>query len=179
MKASPSKSAKKRAPARATGPFRVGRSRTGLGLFATEAIPRGAFIAEYVGLMLNTTQAEEREKSRYCRYLFEVNKRWTIDGAPRWNVARYINHACRPNAEPFIRDRRIKIRAKRLIKPGEEITYHYGRDYIDVFFGKSGCRCDTCIAKRKATRAAKRATAKRAKTRSANGKHLNGKGRRR
>ena len=32
---------------------------------------------------------------------FRMNvERWTIDGSPRWNVARYINHSCRPNAKP-------------------------------------------------------------------------------
>jgi SET domain-containing protein len=53
----------------------------------------------------------------------EVNSRWTIDGSPRWNTARYINHSCRPNAEAFESRGEIRIKAKRRIKAGDEITY--------------------------------------------------------
>jgi SET domain-containing protein len=41
--------------------FRVGRSRTGLGLFATEPIKKRTIIAEYRGQMLTTAEAEKRE----------------------------------------------------------------------------------------------------------------------
>ena len=37
------------------------------------------------------------------KYLFELNNRWTIDGSVRKNVARYINHACKPNAESDVK----------------------------------------------------------------------------
>ena len=49
------------------------------------------------------------------------------------NLARYINHACRPNAEVYFVKHVIKIRAIKNIKPGDEITYHYGRNYVDAF----------------------------------------------
>ena len=62
------------------GPFRIGRSETGLGLFATDVIENGAFIIEYVGPRITS---EEVEKRRNTRYLFEINSRWTIDGSPR------------------------------------------------------------------------------------------------
>src|SRR5215468_5369540 len=100
-------------------PFRVGRSRTGLGVFATEPIRKGTFIVEYTGPLLTNKECDEIPDNRY---LFEVNARWTIDGSPRSNVARYINHSCRGNADPVIRDRRIRIKAIRNIAPGEEIT---------------------------------------------------------
>jgi hypothetical protein len=79
--------------------FRVGRSMTGLGLFATKTIKRGAYIATYRGRRITTEESDRRE-ARGARYMFELNKRWVIDGSPRWNVARYINHSCRPNAKP-------------------------------------------------------------------------------
>ena len=79
--------------------FRVGRSVTGLGLFATKPIKRGVYIATYRGRRITTEEADRRE-ARGARYQFELNKRWTIDGSPRWNLARYINHSCRPNAKP-------------------------------------------------------------------------------
>ena len=53
----------------------------------------------YRGRRITTEEADRRE-ARGARYQFELNKRWTIDGSPRWNVARYINHCCRPNAKP-------------------------------------------------------------------------------
>ena len=58
-------------------PFRVGRSRTGLGLFATR--PRRVLfrIAEYKGPLLTTKQAEILERNGN-RYLYEINSRWTI-----------------------------------------------------------------------------------------------------
>jgi SET domain-containing protein len=80
-------------------PFRIGRSRTGLGLFATEPIRKRARIVEYKGRKLPNDQAEKLE-ARGNRYLYEINSRWTIDGSTRGNLGRYANHSCRPNAEP-------------------------------------------------------------------------------
>jgi uncharacterized protein len=122
-------------------PFRVGRSRTGLGVFATEPIRKGKYIVEYTGPLLTNKQCEEIDN----RYLFEVNARWTIDGSPRSNVARYINHSCRPNADPMIRDRRIRIKAIRNIEPGDEITYDYGKDHFEGFIKPKGCKCAKCM----------------------------------
>jgi SET domain-containing protein len=82
------------------------------------------------------------------RYLFEINARWTIDGSSRRNRARYINHSCRPNAEAYFVKHVIKIRAIKNIKPGDEITYHYGRDYFDSFIKAMGCKCRACAKKR-------------------------------
>jgi SET domain len=59
--------------------FRIGRSRTGLGLFATAPIKKGAFIVEYKGRKLTNEQADKLE-ARGNRYLYEINSRWTIDG---------------------------------------------------------------------------------------------------
>ena len=78
--------------------FRIGRSRTGLGLFATAPIKKSAFIVEYKGRKLTTEQANKLE-ARGNRYLYEINSRWTIDGSSRKNPGRYVNHSCRPNAE--------------------------------------------------------------------------------
>jgi SET domain-containing protein len=122
-------------------PFRVGRSETGLGLFATEVIEKGAFIIEYTGPRISS---EEVSRRRNTRYLFEINSRWTIDGSPRWNTARYINHACRPNAKAGVSRGRIRIKAIKRIKPGDEITYNYGKSYFDTFITPIGCKCLSC-----------------------------------
>jgi uncharacterized protein len=127
--------------------FRVGRSETGLGLFATKLIKKSAYIASYRGRRISSEQADTLEQ-RGSRYMFELNSRWVIDGSKRYNVARYMNHSCRPNAEPFIRrGRKIIFKATRAIAPGEEITYNYGRDYFNYFIKKKGCRCLSCRKK--------------------------------
>jgi uncharacterized protein len=139
--------------------FRVGRSETGLGLFATKLIKKSAYIATYRGRRISSEQAEELE-NRGSRYMFELSSRWVIDGSKRYNVARYMNHSCRPNAEPFIiRRRKIIFRALRTITEGEEITYNYGRDYFNFFIKKHGCRCLSCRKKATLRRSKKKTTA--------------------
>jgi len=139
--------------------FRVGRSVTGLGLFATKPIKRGVYIATYRGRRITTEEADRRE-ARGAKYQFEINKRWTIDGSPRWNLARYINHSCQPNAKPVGRRGGIVIMALRRIEPDEEITYDYGRDYLRSFLADGGCRCAACRKKKALRRRRMRRRAK-------------------
>jgi uncharacterized protein len=120
---------------------------TGLGLFTTKSIKRGAYIVTYRGRRITTEESDRRE-ARGARYMFALSKRWVIDGSPRWNVARYINHSCRPNAKPVGRRGGIVIVALRQIEPGEEITYNYGREYLKSFLDNGGCRCAACRRKK-------------------------------
>ncbi|KRQ99570.1 SET domain-containing protein [Bradyrhizobium valentinum] len=138
-------------------PYRVGRSRTGLGLFATKPIKKGTKIIRYFGPLLDSKKKEEDAIEN--KYLFELNNRWTIDGSVRKNIARYINHACRPNAESDVkpRKRKVFIRAIKDIEPGEEINYDYGTDYFKAYLKPIGCKCDACEKKRKKKRAEARA----------------------
>jgi uncharacterized protein len=124
--------------------FRVGRSRTGLGLFAAAPIKRGTLIVEYLGHRIPTAEALARERRYGARYMFKIDRDWTIDGSPRWNFARYVNHACEPNAVAVNADGRIFLRARRRIEPGEEITCDYGRAYFDLFLSGGRCRCAAC-----------------------------------
>lgn len=126
-------------------PCKVGRSRTGLGLFAITPIKRGVLIAEYTGRRIPTAEARALERERGARYMFELNAQWSIDGSPRSNIARYANHACKPNAEAVDDNGRIFLHACRAIEPGEEITYDYGRAYFALFFTNGRCRCATCV----------------------------------
>ena len=134
-------------------PYRVARSRTGLGLFATKPIKKGSKIIRYFGPLLDSKKKEEDEIEN--KYLFELNNRWTIDGSVRENVARYINHACKPNAESDVKPlkRKVFIRAIKNIEPGEEINYDYGTDYFKAYLKPIGCKCDACEKKRKKKRA--------------------------
>jgi hypothetical protein len=141
----------------ANKPYRVGRSRTGLGLFATEPIKKGAKIVRYFGPLLDSRK--KKDDAIENKYLFELNGRWTIDGSVRKNIARYINHACKPNAESDVnpRKRKVVIRAIKKIEPGEEINYDYGTDYFKAYLKPIGCKCDACEKKRKKKRAEARA----------------------
>jgi uncharacterized protein len=128
--------------------YRVGRARTGLGLFATTCIDKGAFIIEYRGRRIANAQAKRLE-ARGNRYMFELDNRFTLDGSSRRNVARYANHSCRPNAESDVVRGKVILRAIKRIRPGEEITYDYGREYFDLFLRAPGCRCSKCLDRRK------------------------------
>jgi SET domain-containing protein len=157
-------------------PFRVGRARTGLGLFATEPIKKRAFIVEYKGPRLSSELADKLE-ARGSKYMYSVNDKWTIDGSGRSNIARYANHSCRPNAESDTvrgknggnaRGGRVIIRAIKNIKPGEEIVYDYGDDYFKYVITPARCKCDKCLAKRAKARLEARQKAKRQAARARN-----------
>jgi hypothetical protein len=148
-------------------PYRIGRSKTGLGLFATTTIEKGTDIVRYFGPMLDSRN--KKHEAIDNKYLFEINGRWTIDGSVRRNIARYINHSCRPNAESDVnsRKRTVMIRAIKTIHPGDEINYDYGSDYFKTFLKPIGCKCDACEKKRRKARAEARAEKLRLKQRAA------------
>src|SRR5258708_36074596 len=122
-------------------PYRVGRSRTGLGLFATKPIKKGTRIARYFGPLLDSKK--KKDDAIENKYLFELNGRWTIDGSVRENAARYINHACKPNAESDVkpRKRKVFIRAIERTEPGEQSNYDYGTDYFEACLQPIRCTC--------------------------------------
>jgi SET domain-containing protein len=144
---------------------RVGRSRTGLGLFATQEIKKGTRIIEYRGRMLDCKIPAHDDIEN--KYLFEINGRWTIDGSRRSNIARYANHSCRPNCESDVhqKKRQVFVQAIKTIQPGDEITYDYGSDYWKSYIKPIGCKCDKCEAKRKVEAAEARSAKKKAKAR--------------
>jgi uncharacterized protein len=156
-------------------PFRIGRSLTGVGLFATRPIKKHVRIMEYKGPILDQEEAL-RAEARGNRYLYEISKNRTIDGTPRGNVARYANHSCNPNSESIVWRGRVFIKSLRNIKPGEEIVYDYGTDYLKNVIGRSNCKCSRCRRRRakraremralKKRRAARLARERRARRRS-------------
>jgi len=152
--------------------FRVGRSFTGLGLFAVRPIKKREKIAEYKGPRVDADEAGRLER-RGNRYLYEINPRVTIDGTPRNNLARYANHSCNPNAESYTYGGRVFIRALRNIKVDEEITYDYGTDYLKNVIGRSRCQCRRCRRRRARKQREVRAMKKRQAGRRASLRRLN------
>ena len=122
--------------------FVVKRSSAGLGLFANRRFKKDERVIEYTGEVISDAEAQRRGG----QYLFELNDEWTIDGKGRENIARYINHSCKPNCRPELTDdeKQVFIYAKRTIEPGEELTYNYGTYFFNMIIKKKGCRCDAC-----------------------------------
>jgi hypothetical protein len=144
-------------PASTPKPYRVGRSKTGLGLFATQPIKKGAKIIRYFGPMLDCKKPKDDAVEN--KYLFQITKRWTVDGSVRKNIARYINHGCKPNAESDVNTKKLKItiRAIKNIAAGDEINYDYGTEYFKEYLKPIGCKCDACEKKRAKKKLALRA----------------------
>jgi SET domain-containing protein len=130
--------------------FAVKRTATGLGLFTLQPIPRGRRIIEYIGPIVSAEEADDSQG----KYFFELDEKRAIDGSARINLARYINHSCRPNAKGYTTGRRIWIWSLRAIKAGEQLTINYGKDYLDTHIKQ--CKCESCAA-----RPGKRAATKR------------------
>ncbi len=120
---------------------RVGRAAAELGLFAAKSIHRRAYIVTYRGKWIASAEAQRRERRHGAKYMFEVNRCWTIDGSSRRNLGRYINHSCEPNAVAVLRNGNIVFVALRAIAPGEEITLDYGEEYFELFIAAAGCHC--------------------------------------
>ncbi len=116
------------------------RCETGLGLFAVRRQPADRLVLEYTGPRLSEEEAIERGG----RYLVELNDGTYVDGSGRDNLARYINHSCRPNCSYDTPRHRVWIRTLRVIAPGEELTCDYGEEYVARWFARSGCLCDAC-----------------------------------
>jgi SET domain-containing protein len=100
----------------------------GYGVFAAHAITKNTRIIDYAGELIRNNRSGRRE-ARYlkegCIWVFRVNRVWSRDAAVNGNVARFINHSCRPNCYFQVVDTTIWIRAARSIRAGEELTYDY------------------------------------------------------
>jgi len=112
----------------------------GWGVFALEAINKNTRIITYDGELIDHKESLKRETKYLERgeiWCFTVNRRWVRDASVGGNVARFINHACRPNCYSQIIGQQIWIRAGRNIEPGEELTYDYYTDGEQVI----QCNC--------------------------------------
>jgi len=126
---------------------RLGRAATGLGLFAARPLAKKDYIVTYRGKRIPTAEAQRRERRFGVKYMFEIDRRWTIDGSSRRNLGRYLNHSCDPNAEAVLRASKLVFVALRAIAPGEEVTLDYGEEYFELYIKPLGCRCAACAGK--------------------------------
>lgn len=128
----------------------------GNGVFATEIIEKGERIIRYKGTLRTHDEVDEEygelEEDGHT-FLFTLNDDYVIDATAGGNIARWINHSCKPNCEAVIEenenDKRHKdkvfIEATRRIKLGEELTYNYGITLDEPHTVKVkklwGCKC--------------------------------------
>src|SRR5438552_10273291 len=112
----------------------------GWGVFATSAINKNTRIIDYAGEKISNQESLKRER-RYIRtghiWCFKLTNRTVIDAGVGGNLARFINHSCRPNCYIEISRGIIWIRAARRIRKGQELTYHYNTDGEGLIM----CRC--------------------------------------
>ncbi|CAG2104446.1 unnamed protein product [Medioppia subpectinata] len=114
---------------------------------ALERIPSGAFVSNYSGEVILSTEADKRPNI----YLFDAiwpKRRWfgtvddraneyVIDAYKCGNVSRFINHSCEPNCRAlysYVRSYNkhfptVSLFTTRAIEPYEELTYDYGNAF--------------------------------------------------
>ncbi len=129
----------------------------GNGVVAAKNINKSEKIIQYIGEKISKSEGDKRSEQRIKKYLnsnrtgsvyiFELNKKYDIDGTPKYNKARYINHSCDPNCEVEIIKNEIWICSIKKIRKGEELTYDYGYEFDKDDFRDHVCKCGSknCI----------------------------------
>ena len=112
------------------------------GLYANKNIKKGLRIIEYKGKVITRKKAEDDPKFDNDKdiYLFNLNKRYDLDGDFKYNTARLINHSCNPNCEVAGTGLKVWVYAIKDIKKGQELSYDYGFSF-DKDFKDYPCRC--------------------------------------
>jgi SET domain-containing protein len=122
------------------------------GVFAKKDIPKGTKIVQYGGEKITKKEAgiriykeydkAEKEKRRERIYVFDLDKKWDIDGNFSWNIGKNINHSCDPNCEFVDEDGTIWFISTKKIKKGEElgVDYGYGLEGFEDFPCKCGSK---------------------------------------
>tara|TARA_B100001248_G_scaffold243428_1_gene211714 strand:- start:474 stop:917 length:444 start_codon:yes stop_codon:yes gene_type:complete len=112
------------------------------GLYANRDIKKGTKIIEYKGKIITSKQSEKNPKfdNGKAIYLFNINKKYDLDGDFKFNTARLINHSCDPNCEVFGSGLKVWVYAMQDIRKGEELSYDYGFGF-DKDFKNYPCKC--------------------------------------
>ena len=112
------------------------------GLYASRSIKNSTKIVEYKGKIITKKQVEDNPKfdNGKAIYLFDLSKKYDLDGDFKFNIARLINHSCDPNCEVYGSGLKVWVYAIKDIKKGEELTYDYGFSF-DENYKDFPCKC--------------------------------------
>lgn len=148
-------------------PLQVFKTRQkGWGVRSTQFIPKGTFIEEYIGEVIQVDEGDSRGQvydKLGCTYLFDMDfaqselpTKYVIDSYTLGNVSRFFNHSCSPNLEVYAvfydsadnQMHRLAFFAKRDIQKDEELCFDYnGRNDVSNLenvdaSARYSCHCD-------------------------------------
>jgi len=127
--------------------FKIKKSNiNNIGLIASANIKKNTKIVEYKGRLILKKETEANKKFDNDKhiYLFDINKKYNLDGDYKYNTARLINHSCEPNSEATGKGVKLWISSIKDIKKGEEISYDYGFSF-DKNYKDFICKCGSKI----------------------------------
>lgn len=126
----------------------------GWGVRAAAFIPKGHYVVEYAGEVVDDYEMKVRMEAARQRqephfYMMEMAPGLVIDARPKGNIARLLNSSCDPNCETqkwhdaATGEIRVGIFTLRDVAPGEELVYDY---HFQQLFGQDAggeyqCRC--------------------------------------
>src|SRR5712672_1206836 len=70
----------------------------GTGAFAVQPIARETRIIEYTGERISKAESTLRCEANN-EFIFTLNDSEDLDGSVSWNLARFINHSCKPHCD--------------------------------------------------------------------------------
>ena len=114
--------------------YRIKKSnidKNGRGLYAAKDIKEGTKIIDYVGKIITKKKTEVSDKFDNSKpiYLYNLNKKYDLDGDVSFNTARLINHSCLNNCDYEGYGLKLWVVAIKDIKKGDELTCDYGFSY--------------------------------------------------
>src|SRR3989344_5884212 len=96
----------------------------GRGVFATEEIPIGTVIGDYVGKLIRPEEEDEYER-KYGLYVMEFNDQASIFADPSKTGVHLLNHSCANNCDTYPYQGHTLVFALRHIFKDEELTISY------------------------------------------------------
>ncbi|XP_054849660.1 histone-lysine N-methyltransferase EHMT1-like [Eublepharis macularius] len=117
----------------------------GWGVRTMEDVPRGAFVCQYFGEVISSTEAGQRQEDTYYFVVdMQTGQECCLDGRFYGNVGRFLNHSCQPNlvgVQVAVGQEvpGIAFFSTRPIRAGEELGFDYGDKFWEV--KGEGCAC--------------------------------------
>ena len=114
----------------------------GRGLYASRDIKEGTKIIDYIGKIITNKEADESDKfdNKKKIYLFNLNKKFSLDGDFSYNIAGLINHSCDNNCDYNGKGLKIWITAIEILKKVRKLLVIMVLAY-DEDYKQFPCKC--------------------------------------